>query len=101
MRAKLVFLAGTLFAAVGVFASNVVPTDKPALVLKGRTLADVQANLQANTDIANADEVEQDFITREELMEILASYVTKADLRNAVADVIGEDEITGLFEGGN
>ncbi len=64
-------------------------------------LADVQANLQANTDISSSDVVEQDFITREELMQILSSYVTKTDLRNAVADVIGEDEITGLFEGGN
>ena len=51
MRAKLVFLAGTLFAAVGVFASDVVPTDKPALVLKGRTLADVQANEISGTAI--------------------------------------------------
>ena len=51
MRAKLVFLAGTLFAAVGVFASDVVPTDKPALVLKGRTLVDVQANEISGTAI--------------------------------------------------
>ena len=51
MRTKLVFLAGALFAAVGVFASNVVPTDKPVLVLKGRTLADVQANEISGTAI--------------------------------------------------
>lgn len=58
-------------------------------------------SLTANTDVSSADEVEENFITLEQLMEILAQYVTKADLRNAVADVIGEDEITDLFEGGN
>jgi len=51
MRAKLVFLAGSLFAAVGVVASNVVLTEKPALVLKSRTLADVQANEISGTAI--------------------------------------------------
>ena len=67
---------------------------------KKSELEDLQASLTANTDVSNADEVEENFITREELMEILAQYVTKIELKNAVADVIGEDEITGLFEGG-
>lgn len=70
--------------------------------VKKSELADLQASLQANTDVSSDDEAEKDFITRDELMGILAQYVTKADLKNAVADVIGEDEITGLFdEGGN
>ena len=60
-------------------------------------LADLQANSQATADVSSGDEVEENFITYEQLMEILANYVTKADLKNAVADVIGEDEITGLF----
>lgn len=51
MRTKLVFLAGALFAAVGVVASDVVPIEKPALVLKGRTLADVQTNEISGTAI--------------------------------------------------
>lgn len=59
-------------------------------------------SLTASTDVSNADATEENFITREEVLDILAQYVTKTDLRNAVADVIGEDEITGLFnEGGN
>ncbi|MBR1645999.1 MAG: hypothetical protein IJ685_04385 [Selenomonadaceae bacterium] len=59
------------------------------------------AALKSSDDVSSSDEVEENFITREELLEILAQYVTKADLKNAVADVIGEDEITGLFGGGN
>ncbi|MBR3745341.1 MAG: hypothetical protein IKN27_00050, partial [Selenomonadaceae bacterium] len=70
--------------------------------VKKSEFADLQASLQANTDVSSDDEAEKDFITRDELIGILAQYVTKADLKNAVADVIGEDEITGLFdEGGN
>ena len=60
-------------------------------------LANLQANSQATADVSSGDEVEENFITYEQLMEILANYVTKADLKNAFADVIGEDEITGLF----
>ena len=69
--------------------------------VKKSELATLQASLQVSTDVSSADDTEENFITRDELMEILAQYVTKTELKNAVADVIGEDEITDLFEGGN
>lgn len=59
-------------------------------------------SLTASTDVSNADATEENFITREELLDILAQYVTKTELETSTPDVIGEDEITGLFnEGGN